>query len=286
MKRTFTAVDLVQLPKLDAPSAQALGTEVLTAAKAVVGDKGAARKMPEGVMEAHEDLTSALATLNKAAATRLPSLPTEDTARARTADVAVDAIWSGLYDVLGGWSKIPGLPEADTAASLRATLFPRGLKFTQIAYKLEWAESNTRILLIKNDELEGQLKRLGAGRILERLYEAHEEYGAALGITSPVESPEVEVTNVRAALDELVEALRTYVVRVSGMISKRDPRKTEIAQQLLAPIENWRPAAARSKAAETPAEAPAAEPSPAAGTAQPRPTEPSPADASTEPGAP
>jgi hypothetical protein len=61
-----------------------------------------------------------------------------------------------------------------------------------------------------------------------------------------------------------VEALRTYVVRVLGMISKQDPRKTEIALQLLSPIETSRPAAARSKVAEapTPAAAPGmAEPS-------------------------
>ncbi|WP_437563640.1 hypothetical protein [Sorangium sp. So ce542] len=286
MRRTFTAVDLVQLPKLDAPSAQALGTEVLTAAKAVLGDRGAARKVPEGVMEAHEDLTSALATLNQAVATRLPSQPTEDTARAKAADITVDAIWSGLYDVLGGWSKVAGLPEAETASSLRAALFPRGLKFTQIAYKLEWAESNTRILMIKDGDLGAQLKRLGVGKILDRLYAAHEAYGAALGITSPVEGAEVEVTNVRAALDELVDALRTYVVRVSGMVSKRDPRKTEIAQQLLAPIENWRPAAARGKAAETPAEAPGAEPSGESGAAQPGMAEASPVDAGEEAGGP
>ncbi|AUX42875.1 hypothetical protein SOCE26_043120 [Sorangium cellulosum] len=252
MKRTFTAVDLVQLPKLDSSSAQALGTEVLTAARRVLGDRGAARKVPEGVLEAHEDLTVALGALTKAAATRLPSVPAEDTARARAADLAVDSIWSGLHDVLVGWSKIPGLPEAELATSARATLFPRGLKFTQLAYKLEWAESNTRILLLKDNGLEAQLKRLGAGKILERLYEAHKDYGAALGITSPVEGAEVEVTNLREALDELVEALRTYVVRVSGMISRRDPTKTEIAQQLLAPIENWRPAAARGKPAEAP----------------------------------
>lgn len=56
--------------------------------------------------------------------------------------------------------------------------------------------------------------------------------------------------------------MRTYVVRVSGMISKRDPRKTEIVRRLLAPIETWRPAAARGKAAET-----------APGTAKPSPVE-------------
>ncbi|AUX22720.1 hypothetical protein SOCEGT47_032260 [Sorangium cellulosum] len=277
MKRTFTAVDLVQLPKLDASSAQALGTEVLTAARPILSDKDAAKRIPEGVLEAHEDLSAALSTLNRAAATRLPSLPAEDTARAKAADQAVDAIWSGLHDVLLGWSKIQGLPEAGTAVSLRATLFPKGLKFTQIAYKLEWAESNTRILLIKDSELEAQIEKLGAGKILERLYEAHDEYGAALGITSPMETPEVETANVREALDELVEALRTYVVRVSGMVSKRDPTKTELAQQLLAPIENWQPAAARTKAAEPPAGAPAAPALGAPSPAPPTPVVPTPA---------
>ncbi|WP_437978590.1 hypothetical protein WMF11_19810 [Sorangium sp. So ce295] len=33
----------------------------------------------------------------------------------------------------------------------------------------------------------------------------------------------------------MIEALQTYAVRVSGMISKRDPRKTEIVRRLLVP---------------------------------------------------
>ncbi|WP_437944337.1 hypothetical protein WMF27_17675 [Sorangium sp. So ce281] len=36
------------------------------------------------------------------------------------------------------------------------------------------------------------------------------------------------------------------------MISKRDPRKTEMVRRLLAPVETWRPAAAWGKAETAP----------------------------------
>lgn len=258
MKRTFTAIDLVQLPRLDASGAQTLCTEVLSTAKPILADKAAAKKIPEGVVEAYEDLAHALDTLNGVVATRLPLAASADPAREKAADVKVDAIWSGLRDVLIGWSKIPGIPEAQIASSLRAMLFPNGLKFTQIAFRLEWAQSNTRIVLIKERGLEPQLKKLGAGKILEQLYEAHREYGEVLGITSPAEVAEPDGPTVREALAELMEALRTFVVRVAGMISKRDPKRTELAEQLLAPIKSWESTAARNRAPEAPADAPEA----------------------------
>jgi hypothetical protein len=182
-----------------------------------------------------------------------------DPQRARAADGVLDAIWSGLLDVLSGWSKIPGLPEAEVASSIKAKLFPSGLKFIQIAYKLQWAESHSRILVIQDQGLEPQLKKLGAGKILEALHAAHREYGEALAITAPSEA-EAEPINLRDALEELVAALRVFVVRTTGMVSKKDPTKAELVEQLLAPIAMWETPGGRGKSAEADADPPAGPP--------------------------
>jgi hypothetical protein len=261
MRRRFAAVDLVRLPRLDAVAAQTLGTEVVSNARAILADKGAAKKIPEGVVEALDDVALALSALNQAAASRLPLAAPADPQRTKLADIALDGVWGGLLDVINGWSKMPGLPEAEIAASLGAMLFPEGLKFTQLAYKLQWAESNTRILVIEEQKLEPQLKKLGAEKILEKLYEAHKEYGEAQGITAPAEVVVEETTTVREAFDELMEALRVFIVRATGMVSKKDPTKGDIAEQLLAPIMAWETPGARGKGAEPPAaEPPAAQP--------------------------
>src|SRR5436309_2495218 len=130
MPRTFTTLDLVQLPKLDASSAQTLGTEVLTAAKPYN------KTLPAPVEDALHDVKHTLDALQQAAAKRLPAT-TADPQRSKAADIALDACWSGLFDWLTGWTKIPDLPEAAIAATLRDKLYPEGLKFILLAYKLE-----------------------------------------------------------------------------------------------------------------------------------------------------
>jgi hypothetical protein len=102
--------------------------------------------------------------------------------------------------------------------------------------------------------------------MLEKLYEAHDEYGQALGITAPVETD--ESMTLREALDEFIDALRVFVVRTTGMMSKKDAKRTEIAEQLLAPIMAWETPGTRGKVAEAPTEAPAEPPTPADPTPQ------------------
>src|SRR5262245_2249335 len=154
MARSFSAVDLVQLPNLDAGSAQALGAEVLNAAE----EAKKAEPLPESVAEALAELSQALQVLRKAAAKRLA--PPGDPQRAKLADQAIDAVWSGFFDWLSGWAKMPGLPKAKIAASLITKLFSDGLKFVLLAYKLEWAESDARLLLIKEQKLEAEIEQL------------------------------------------------------------------------------------------------------------------------------
>jgi len=145
--QTFTAFDLVQLPRLDASGGQTLGAELL----AVLGKT---QHVPASVDEAVAELASAHRALNAAVAKRLAAAAEPDPARAKSADAALDACWSGLLDFLSGWSRVPDVAEAETATALIQQLFPTGVKFVPAGYEVEWAESNTRLEMVKQRKLD------------------------------------------------------------------------------------------------------------------------------------
>lgn len=248
--RSYSAASLVQLPRLDKSSAQALGTQTITVARG--------KELPFGVKDALEALDSALQNLNQTAVLRLPILA-EDANLARAKDSQIDAAWSGIYSFLEGWAKHSWLPQAEVATNLLNQIFPDGLRFLQLPFKLEWAESNTRIVLIGGAQLDSAFQGLGGGPLLESLRLAHKEYGEALGITEWVETT-TETASLREAMDLLVDALRDYVVKVSASVSKRDPKTAELADQLLAPIVQWQSQGSSSASTEDP---PAPTPTPA-----------------------
>jgi hypothetical protein len=226
-----------------------LGVEVMAAARG--------RKLPDAVAESFADLASAHAALLAAASRRIPVSGAPDAERSRAADVALDATWSALYDVLSGWAKLPDHPQAERAAGLLPQIFPEGVRFVLFVYKLEWAESNTRLLLIKERRLEADLEALGCAPILRRLREAHKEYGDALGVTVPTAGV-TEAISLRDALDDFSGALREYVVRVTASVRRRDPKTSELARVLLAPVQRWEAPPNAAPRVPPPAEAAAA----------------------------
>jgi hypothetical protein len=231
MARSFTTVDLVQLPALDAGSAQALATAVLSAAEAV-------EHLPDPVTEALHELKQALYVLQKITSQRLRA-SMNDPQRARRADVKLDACWSGTFDWLTGWAKMPDLAEAEIASSLLSQIFPDdSLKFIQVAWEVEWAESRDRLQLIKDEHLDAPIEGLlGGKKILAALRAAHHAYGDALGITAA--PTEEEKASLREALFELTASLRQYVVQVSATVRRKNVKTAELAAKLLAPITAW-----------------------------------------------
>jgi len=255
MSRTFESLDLVQLPRLDASSAQALGKEVIVAAKG--------ERLPAAVAEALAELTAVHTALERTVALRLPTSAGPDPARTKRADAALDAGWSALHDVVAGWSRAENLRQGTVAATLLPKLFPEGVRFVLLPYKLEWAESSARLRLIKDQGLDRDLDKLACGPILEQVREAHQEYGDALGVTAAVENDN-GVANIRDALDTFVGALRDYVVRVAASISKRDPKTRVLAQALLAPIQRWEVPGGGTKVTPAPEPPPPPAPEPSA----------------------
>lgn len=266
MKRSFHAFDLVQLPRLDAAGAQALGSEVLTVARS--------KELPEPLAESLAELSAAHRALVSTAAARLP-LPRVDPAVSKAADSALDASWSALFDVLGAWAKLPNHPRAAVAASLQSQIFPEGLKFLMLAYKLEWAESNTRLKLIKSRELDAEIEALGAASILKTLRDAHRRYGEVLGITA-LRDEEEPTALLREMLDAFAGALRQYVVRVAASVRSKDPSSAELAAELLSPIVSWQTPVRSTPVEPEPQPVPPAPPTPTPPTPSPDPPVPVP----------
>ncbi len=237
--RKFTALDLVRLPRLDANETQSLGQAMLAAAESVT--------LSQGAEEARAEVAKALEVLIDAAgANRHPAPEIKDGPTRREADARLDAAWVGTYDWLSGWARLPDEPKAKIAAELRERLFPDGLKFTRFTFAKQWAESNTRLSLIDEAELERSFDALGGRPFLDTLRETHKAYGEVLGITK-AQDEEVRATRIRDAFDRLADALRAYVLQVSAMERKSDPNSSKVVERLLLPLAMWGSPAARAK---------------------------------------
>jgi len=239
MARSYDIRELVTLPRLDANGADALVTELLAHAKG--------KKLAASVESARKALVETQKELKSAMTARLQTLPAADTARARAADQAEDNAFSATHDWLTGYSKLPdSFAQAAVARRLLGALFRDGLKFTQLPYKLEWAEADARLRAIADDaSLEDAFTTLGGKVFLENLRKAHKEYGEALGLTSP-KQPEQATVLVKEPLAAVRTALRTYVLRV---LADDDG---ELAETLLAPLVAWESATRGGKAVATP----------------------------------
>lgn len=231
---SYTPADVIQLPRLTASGAMALGEKLLTAAKARQSD------LTSGIAKVLVQLTQAHTGLKAALRDQVtPAAPEDPESDAPLCDRRVDACWSGLQDFLTAYSKLPDVPQAAEAASLKALLYPDGLKFLLIAYELEWAESQARLDRIQTQGLDQRLTALGGGLFLQTLTAAHDAYGKVLGLTKVQAETMVVPPSLRDAMDGFAAALRKYVAKVLGSVDDDDPATQALADALLAPLATW-----------------------------------------------
>ena len=80
----------------------------------------------------------------------------------KAVDVRIDRVIGAFDRSLGGWEMLAGeSPAGDVAQALRARLFPDGIGFINIAPREEWTEIESRLTIIKNENLDPQLNSLG-----------------------------------------------------------------------------------------------------------------------------
>lgn len=260
MVRSFTAQDLVVLPRLNAAEAVVLATELITVADAKERQLRS-KKLPDAIGRSKGRLAAAVATLE--ALTRPQAGDPVETKTKPKADRALDNAWSATLDWLSGWCKLPPErnPHLDEAKELFKLLYPDGLSFTRLPYKLEWKESKARLDAIREERHDRTFKKLGGEVFLAHLEEAHEAYGRALHITAP--KPESAPTgDVRSAFLATLAALRDYVTRVAAHADPDIPGSEEVSAALLAPLATWQPRPSGSPGGA--ADAPEPPPAPAA----------------------
>lgn len=230
-ERTFGAESLVQLPRLNANGAIALGTEIETALKK-------AKKVPAPIKKVASRLAKAHKALRTGVAGRLTDPADPGSAAGRKADQILDGAWRATHDWGSGWA---GLPLAENEAlaekgqKLVDVLYGDGLKFIQLSWKLEHSESQARLDRIAKDGLSEVFEALGGGVFLKTLRKAHAGYGKALGLTEakPKKEPPADL---RALLDEFYATLRVFVLRVSAHADEDEPATVKLSDALLAPV--------------------------------------------------
>lgn len=257
MSTAFAPSDFVQLPRLTAAGALGLGAQMLAAA-------AAEKPYPKPLGKALTTLTAAHTALQSAVVGQFghgTGESPEDVPAIQELDRILDNCWGGLDDRLQGLLRLPaGTPGAAEAATLRKRLFPSGLAFLKLTYRIQWSESQTRLELIDREGLGASVDELAGKVFLPALRQAHENYGRALGMTEALKQP-AGAPRVRGALDAFFGALRTYVVKVLATVEADVPATQSTADALLAPLAAWTPTAKRSGKADAPAgEAPAPEP--------------------------
>ena len=234
MSRSYTSQNLIQLPILSAAEAAVLVTQILTAA-ATEAKAAKSKELPPPIERSRTRLTIAHISLNEVVAPQVAG----DTQAKRRADRWIDGAWSASFDWLSGWCKLPAEknPHLDQANALMALVFPDGLAFTKLPYRVEWHESKVRLEAIEREGHDKTFKQLGGAAFLANIIEAQAGYGTALHITTP--APVEATGEVRVRLLAVLAAVRDYVNRVSAHAEPDVTGSEELAEALLMPLSEW-----------------------------------------------
>jgi len=228
MARTLDT-SLIELPRVDAQEALALGKQLLAAA-----DKQKSLPvLPDAVKETRDEVDDAC----KGLEAELKVGPAVGTPTKKEADRREDAAIVGAHTILVGWAMLAEfLAEGQTAQQLQDRLFPEGVKFVQQRYETEWTIVETKLKTIADESLDTKLAALGMGPVLKFLQDTHQVYGAVLGTTATLEEP-AEIGKARTAV---LDAIRAHVIQAMAQVKKAKPETQAFADELLLPIKLWK----------------------------------------------
>lgn len=250
MSRSYTPQDLVQLPTRSAEDAYALASRLLVAASTA--------RAPAALGELLDEIDVAARALRAQIVARRAA-PGVDPKAAQEADRRLDNAWAALRDWLVGWLKIgDAAPRATEIRELNHYLFADGLAWLNQRYDHQWVTSDARLDTLRSGRNADLVRALGGGPILETLLSAHEAYGHALGTTREVPAP--TEAKVREARDELLAAIREYVMAVGATVRRKRPETAAHADRLLRPLIEWQgPSSTSAARSDEPATDPPAE---------------------------
>ena len=242
MSRSYTATDVIDLPRMTAASAHALGTAMLAAALEFGAPKPAKRAL-ERLSVSFAELNAAMVALAR---------KKKHSPEVIQADRVIDDCWGAFHAWLGGWKRLPGAPNALRAASVHDAVFLDGMGFILLPYAEEWSESGIRLQRLGEGDHEKVVADLGGKEFVVRLRAAHKTYGELLGITSAGTASDPTVGTRRPQLAAFGEVLRAYVLKVAAFADADDPASEALVANLLLPLVEHRDRAVASPAADSP----------------------------------
>lgn len=249
--RTFAPMNLVTLPRYSAAGAIALGTAV----QSVITEVGDA--LPASCQPAAKKCNDRLADLRKSFGARVGGGTASEELVAL--DVELDASWAAFSGLVGAFLRAPFDGDAasarDAARRLQSAIFTDGLRFIQLPYKLEWAESQVRLDLLDEPGLATDVEAIGGAPFIALVRVKHKAYGDAQGLSKEAPAA-LDTADVRSRLDQFSSALRAYVVKVSATVEDDDDASRALADRLLAPIASWQ-SSATSTEVDAPGDLPA-----------------------------
>jgi hypothetical protein len=244
MQRSFSALDLVTVPRSSAGLAIALGTALLTRAQAEPALPPVFVRPLKRLAEQHGALCGAHeAQLDE---------PADDAAATGEADQQLDTAWSGLQGFLISNTKLSaspaGVERGERARVVLAMIFPDGLRFVNLPYREQWAESKRRLAKLGEPPTAEHVKALGGEPFVAAIEAAQERYGEVLHLTKPKKAP--NQAKVRDALERMLAAVRSYVLRVANYLDENedDAGAQAVGYALLAPLATWKSSGSGRKA--------------------------------------
>ncbi len=157
----------------------------------------------------------------------------------REIDGSMDRIWRSIDSRLIAAFELDE-PDATAARDAYAILLPDGLAFTNQRYLLQWTEGEAIFARIEAKSLEGTLNRLVGAEYLTIARTRHAAYGAAIGVTAPLEEAPPEPA-VAEPLRQARASIAAYSRIVSALVEMGDISESE-ALQALGPIDRARAA--------------------------------------------
>lgn len=226
---SLASSDLIQLPRLNAPEAAGLLGEILTAASSV-------GPLPAGIERSRQRLGAAYTAL-EGAITGV-SVRAGDVDLQREADRAIDNAWEATHLWLSGFCKLPidANAHVPAARALFTQIFPDGVSFTRLPYRVQFSESQARLDSIANEGHEETFAVLGGSSFLAELYRTHKAYADAL---RPLLALDEDTRNRNEELAAAMSALRQYVSRVVSFADPSVSGSEALSNALLAPLARW-----------------------------------------------
>lgn len=222
-------------PKLDVPSAIALGIRLLAAVP---------KQPPLAVRKAAKSLHQKIITLQSTWKARDRMEKRFD---ARPVDVMADNAMSRLFGRLEDYAGLPSelYPLAERAQILLGTLFPEGLAFLKSDYASQWAETQKRLERIQEENLATDIDKIAGPEFLSEVRRIHKMYGDAIGITKP--RADATLPNLAVPLRNVGTAMTLHALQLVAVVMDEEssPEARLAARDALRPFDEYRASAAR-----------------------------------------